>query len=598
MVNQARIDHGVLEAEVPPPEKKSFKFKVTIFMICLICIVVAMDAVIVAATLPAITVALSGSSLEAFWVGTSYLLAQTVTIPIYGTISDIFGRKWVMVTATSIFLFGSILCATAQNMDWLIAARVVQGLGGGGCLTLTTIIVSDMTTLRERPMFLAFSAFSWALGTNIGVPVGGAIGQYTSWRWIFWINIPLCVLALAGILYALQLHQDVSSLKSKLARIDYLGILVFIGASTFLLFGLTSGGVMNPWDSPTTLAPLGIGIAGLGVFVIVEWKFACEPMIPLRIFHDRTANSGYIGAFIHGLVLWAFAYYLIIFFLGARQHTLFLASAETLPGSAPVALSAVLCSVIVSMTLRFQKLTWIAWIILCGGTALNILMKPDSNAGILFATRVIPAIGGGFLFQLPLYAVQASTSDDDQGIATATVTLMRSFGQAFGVAIGGTVFQNEFDSFTNRAIREGTIPAVMKITGAQAAGSYDVIKLMPEVVQVAYELVYSNSLEVLWYVMTGIAGTRKPGKASNPDRDAAVQFIAGAVAGYKANGNKNGWDVADPSNSKAADDVFDFGIRAPGVVRIPVCSEEEAFNNWSKYDNCTNTGMSKNYPCN
>ncbi|KFX94247.1 hypothetical protein O988_06403 [Pseudogymnoascus sp. VKM F-3808] len=435
MANQARIDHGVLEAEVPPAEKKSFKFKLTIFMIW--------------------------SSLEAFWVGTSYLLAQAVTIPIYGTISDIFGRKWVMITATSIFLFGSILCATAQNMDWLIAARVVQGFGGGGCLTLTTIIISDMTTLRERPMFLAFSAFSWALGTNVGVPVGGAIGQYTSWRWIFWINIPLCVLALAGILYALQLHQDVSSLKSKLARIDYLGILVFIGASTFLLFGLTTGGVMNPWDSPTTLAPLGIGIAGLGVFVIVEWKFAYEPMIPLRIFHDRTANSGYIGAFIHGLVLWAFAYYLIIFFLGARQHTLFLASAETLPGSAPVALSAVLCSVAV-------------------------------------------------------------------------------FGQAFGVAIGGTVFQNKFDSFTNRAIREGTIPAVMKITGAQAAGSYDVIKLMPEAVQVAYQLVYSNSLELLWYVMTGIAGTRKPGKASNPDRDAAVQFIAGAVAGYKANGNKNG----------------------------------------------------------
>lgn len=263
---------------------------------------------------------------------------------------------------------------------------------------------------------------------------------------------------------------------------------------------------MHPWDSARTLAPLVIGIAGLGAFVVVEWKIAREPMIPLRIFHDRTANQAYVGAFIHGLVLWAFAYYLIIFFLGARQHALFVASAETLPGSAPVALSAVLCSVAVSITLRFQKLTWMAWIVLCGGTALNILMKPDSNAGILFGTRVIPAIGGGFLFQLPLFAVQASTSDDDQGIATATITLMRSFGQTFGVAIGGTVFQNEFDSFANKAIRDGTIPAAMRIAGAQAAGSYDAIKLMPEGVQVAYQSVYSDSLEVLWYVMTGIAG--------------------------------------------------------------------------------------------
>ena len=177
IVGEQPQKEGELEEKNAPIPKKSFKFKLSIFMICLMSVIVAMDSVIVAATLPAITVSLRATSLEAFWVGTSYLLAQTVVIPLYGSVSDIFGRKWVMVFAIAMFLFGSILCGAAQNIHWLIAARVLQGLGGGGCLTLATVIISDMTILRERPKFLALGAFAWALGTNIGVPVGGAIGQ-------------------------------------------------------------------------------------------------------------------------------------------------------------------------------------------------------------------------------------------------------------------------------------------------------------------------------------------------------------------------------------------------------------------------------------
>lgn len=145
------------------------------------------------------------------------------------------------------------------------------------------------------------------------VPVGGAIGQYSSWRWVFWINLPICFIAIVGLIYALHLHQEISSLRSKLARIDYLGIAVFVASTTLLLYGLTTGGTANPWGSASTLAPLIIGIVGLGVFLVVEGKVAKAPMMPLRIFADRTALGGYFGAFIHGVVLWAFAYYLIIF---------------------------------------------------------------------------------------------------------------------------------------------------------------------------------------------------------------------------------------------------------------------------------------------
>lgn len=145
------------------------------------------------------------------------------------------------------------------------------------------------------------------------VPVGGAIGEFTSWRWVFWINIPICVIGAAGIIYALHLHQEITSLRSKLARVDYLGISVFVASVTLLLYGLTTGGTSSPWSSAKVLAPLILGFAGLAGFVFVEWKVAKAPMVPLRIFANRSTNVSYIGAFVHGLVLWAFTYYLIIF---------------------------------------------------------------------------------------------------------------------------------------------------------------------------------------------------------------------------------------------------------------------------------------------
>jgi len=179
---------------------------------------------------------------------------------------------------------------------------------------------------------------------------------------------------------------------------------------------------------------------------------------------------------------------------------------HTNPSSAPVALSGVFCGIWVSRTLHFQKMTWLAWILLVLGTGLNALRKPYSSGWITYALRVIPAIGGGFLFQLPIYAVQSTIIDENLGIATASVTFFRSIGQAFGVAIGGTVFQNQFDGFLGDAVAQGKVPREFLVSGAQAAGAYRVIRRFPETVQIAYRYINADSLRTVWYVMTGIAG--------------------------------------------------------------------------------------------
>ncbi|KAK9322008.1 major facilitator superfamily domain-containing protein [Lipomyces orientalis] len=505
-IGRPAIVNDAAEASQPAEVKKSGLFYLTVLMLCLVSIVASMDSVIVAATLPSIVENLKGTTTEAFWCGTGFLLAQSVTIPLYGTLSDIFGRKWNMIFAISLFLFGSILCGTAQGMRWLVGARVIQGLGAGGTLSLVPVIISDITSFRERGKYVGIIGLAWALGTNIGIPIGGAVGERSSWRWVFWINIPICAVCIVGLIYSLHLRTDRSSILSKVVRVDYLGMSVFIGASTSFLLGLTMGGTQHPWDSAPTLVPLILGLCGFFLFVLVEWKVPREPMIPLRIFRDRTAVTGFVGAFCHGLVFWAFVYYMIIFFLGAKQHGLLHSSLETLPVSAFVAPSAAAAGIITSKTLKFQKLLWLGWTMLACGLGFNALMTPISNGGVNYGLRVIPAIGAGLLFPTPMFAVQVKQYDEDIGIATSMEMFFRSLGQAFGVAIGGVIFQNQFDKLVTKAMNNGTIPLALVVPGAGADSAYMGIRRFPHSVQIAYQYVYADSLRIVWYVMTAIAG--------------------------------------------------------------------------------------------
>ncbi len=160
------------EEQEPPNAPKSLRFKLTVFFLCLISVIAAMDAVVVSSCLAAIAADLNSTSIQSFWLGTSFLLAQTVTIPIYGTASEILGRKWVMITGITLFLLGSILCGSAKSISWLIGARVVQGIGAGGIVQLVQVILSDITTMQERGLYMAASMAAWAVGTNIGVSQG------------------------------------------------------------------------------------------------------------------------------------------------------------------------------------------------------------------------------------------------------------------------------------------------------------------------------------------------------------------------------------------------------------------------------------------
>ncbi|KAH8770556.1 major facilitator superfamily domain-containing protein [Hyaloscypha finlandica] len=499
------MDPEIGSSEGDRNQPKSLRFKLTVFFLCAVTVVGAMDAVIVGACLAAIAADLKSSSVESFWVGTSFLLTQTVAIPIYGTTSEIFGRKWPLLTAVSIFTFASILCATAKTVAWLIGARAVQGLGAGGMIQLVQVILSDISTMSERGLYMAFAALAWSLGTNIGIPIGGAIGTYTTWRWIFWINIPICVISIVGLIACLHLHQDTSSFMTKLAMVDWLGLTVFTCASTLFLVGLTSGGVAHPWGSAKVLAPLAVGFSLYLVFIYIEWRVAVKPMMPLRIFNGRSAITGFATSYLQGLIVWCLTYYFILFFLGAMQHGLLHSAAETMTTIAYSAPAGLVASIIVKRTGRFKYLIVIGWALLLAGMGTNVTMHPDSSKAVLYAPRCLASIGAGILFPMPLFAVQSRQRGEDIGIATSIQVFARSLGTSFGVGLGGVIFQNEWTKLISKDDVQQKIPEEMLIPGNLAEIAYQIIREFPEPVQETYRWLYSNSLNTVWWVMMGLS---------------------------------------------------------------------------------------------
>lgn len=202
-----------------------------------------------------------------------------------------------------LFLIGSIMAAVAQNFPLLLAGRSIQGIGGGGIMALCLIIFSDIIPLRQRPIYISFVQVSWAFGTITGPILGGAIVQHTTWRWIFYINFPFCVLGLVLVPWVVRLKMPKSSLWQKFLSVDWTGGALFVGSTTSVLLGITWGGVEYPWGSYHTLVPLILGIFGVGLTMVWEWKGAKNPFIRLSVFKSRSAAGIYTCAIVQGLIV-------------------------------------------------------------------------------------------------------------------------------------------------------------------------------------------------------------------------------------------------------------------------------------------------------
>lgn len=278
--------------------------------LCVLGLACAFDATTLSGALPTMSAALGGTALEAFWSGTSFLLASTVLQPTVASLSNIFGRKLLIYLSSALFAAGSLIAALAGNFSVVLAGRTVQGVGGGGILALTEVVITDLVPLAFRGQWLSMLSGVWSIGTVTGPLIGAGFAQDVTWRWIFWINLPVIAIGVAFVVLFLHQTEVPGDIMSKLKRFDWLGSVLFTVSSTGSLFGLTTGGVMYEWSEWRVLLPLILGPFGLVAFAYWELRFASEPIIHRGVFNNWDMVASYILTVFHGMILWSVLYFL------------------------------------------------------------------------------------------------------------------------------------------------------------------------------------------------------------------------------------------------------------------------------------------------
>lgn len=424
--------------------------------------------------------------------------------PVHTALSDIFGRKQILYVCIVLFGIGSLIIGFSKNMAALIAGRAVQGIGGGGLEALAEIILTDITTLAERPFYLGILGFVWAAGSAFGPLVGGLFAELVSWRWIAWINLPILIFPVVLVPLFLRLKTIPSSLRSKFAQVDWIGIAIFIPGLTLFALPITWAGSLYPWASAGTIVPLVLGTLLLIAFGVYE-GYAKTPLIPYWLFATSTRWASLVGAFLHGVVLYTVLFYVPIYFEGVLQLAPVTGAVNALPLSLGVSISAVVTAFAVEYVRRYLWSAWSGWGLATLGMGLFILFDAHTSIANRLGLQIIGATGLGILFPALGIALQAATDELQAGIAMGTFVFARQLGAVIGVALGSGIFANRFADEIARV----TLPDALKgLNGYAAVSMIPMLKGLdlPRIEKLVILEVYADATRAVWIAMTVICG--------------------------------------------------------------------------------------------
>ena len=449
-------------------------------------LVAALDQTIVATALPTIVGDLGGLN-HLSWVVTAYLLTSTISVPLYGKVSDLLGRKVVFQFALVVFVFGSMLCGVSQNMMQLIAFRAFQGLGAGGLLAMAQAIIGDVVPPRERGKYQGYLGGVFAFASVVGPLLGGFLVDHLTWRWVFYINVPIGIAAF--LITSSVLNLQFVRIQH---RIDYLGAALVAGSATCLLLVTVWGGSEFAWTSPTIIVLGVVGVAMLIGFFIQEGR-AQEPIIPLRLWKDRVFSVATGLEFLVG-----FAMFGAIIFLPLWLQTVGGASAQNsglliLPLMAGLMITSIASGRMITKTGRYKRFPVIGTAMIAIGLWLLSTMGVGTSFAESSVYMFILGLGIGMIIQVMVLAVQNSVDHRDLGTATATESFIRSMGGAFGVAVFGAILTNRLTHDLQRLLPPGSSVNPGSLTGSPAA-----IAKLPPSVHDAVILSLANALHVVF----------------------------------------------------------------------------------------------------
>jgi EmrB/QacA subfamily drug resistance transporter len=461
------------------------RVRVVFAALMLALLLAALDQTIVATALPTIVGEL-GSVSSLSWVVTAYLLASTVTLPLYGKLGDLYGRKVVLQSAIVIFLAGSALCGISESLPELIAFRAVQGLGGGGLMVVTVAAIGDVIAPRDRGRYQGYFGAVFGVATVVGPLLGGFFVDSLSWRWIFYINLPIGVVALGVIATAYRARAERID-----HRIDYVGAALLAGGLAAVVLFTSLGGTTYPWGSPQLLALLVLGLVLLGGFLAVEAR-ATEPILPLEIFRNRVFSISSAIGFIIGLALFGAITFLPLYLQEAKGHSPTVSGLLLTPLVIGVLIASITSGNLISRFGRYRPFPIAGTTLMAVGLILLSRLQVDTSAWTAAAYMVVLGLGLGCVMQTLILAAQNAVDYQYLGVATSGSILFRQVGGSIGVSLLGAVFAHQI--VRNLA---GSLPPG---TGAPTAVDPAAVRQLPASIRELYATALAASLRPVFLI--------------------------------------------------------------------------------------------------
>ncbi|KAI0901424.1 major facilitator superfamily domain-containing protein [Annulohypoxylon nitens] len=489
-----------------PTDRKPSAASIALIMLplCLSTLLSALDITIVGSL---------GSVAGYTWIGSAFILASTATTPLWGTIADIWGRKPVILAAIALFLGGSLLCALSPHMDALIAGRVVQGLGSAGMGTMVNIIICDSFSVRDRGLYIGITSLAHALGSAIGPLVGGALtdkadsNSSSSFKLeMVFFGSTVSGTVFVVLLFFLKVANPGTPIVAGLKKIDWIGGSLIVGSVLMVLLALDFGDVVFPWSSATIICLMAFGVICGALFVVNEWKFAKEPIIPLHLFSRKFPVAAY-GVYVFNFYVFiGMLYYLPLYSQAVLGANALYSGIYIIPLIVASSLAAAFVGFSIQKTGRYLGIMCTGQLLSILGVGLLVYLPFEKSLARLFNFEILIGVGCGMNIEPPLIAVQAVNSERDSAAVVSSMNFARSIAIAISIVVGGVIFQNEMTAANPGLVAQIGAELGQQFNGDQASAKVEAINKLPDQQQGAVRQAYFYSLRDVWIMYVAFAG--------------------------------------------------------------------------------------------